>query len=35
MESFYYPALAIDDSKNQPAAKLNAGGYQRNAKIFA
>jgi len=35
MESFYYPALAIDDSKNQPAAELNAGGYQRNAKIFA
>ena len=35
MESFYYPALAIGDSKNQPGAELNAGWYQRNAKIFA
>ena len=35
MESFYYPALTIGDSKNQPGAELNAGWYQRNAKIFA
>ncbi len=35
MESFYYPALAIGDRKNQPGAELNAGWYQRNAKIFA
>ena len=35
MESFYYPALAIDDSKKQPGAELNVGWYQRNAKIFA
>ena len=35
MESCYYPALAIGDNKNQPGAQLNAGRYQRNAKIFA
>ena len=35
MESFYYPALAVGDSKKQPGAELNVGWYQRNAKIFA
>lgn len=35
MDVFYYPVLAIGDAKSQPGAELNAGWYQRNAKIFA
>ena len=35
MNTFYYPLLAIGDKQNQPGAELNAGWYQRNAKIFA
>jgi Family of unknown function (DUF5694) len=32
---FYYGLLAFGDQKEQPGAELNAGWYQRNAKIFA
>jgi hypothetical protein len=35
MNTFYYPLLAIGNDKSQPGAELNAGWYQRNAKIFA
>ena len=32
---FYYGLLAFGNQKEQPGAELNAGWYQRNAKIFA
>ena len=32
---FYYGLLVFGDRKEQPGAELNAGWYQRNAKIFA
>jgi hypothetical protein len=35
MQLVYYPWLAIGDQKSQAGAELNAGWYQRNAKIFA
>jgi hypothetical protein len=35
MRLVYYPFLAIGDQKSQVGAELNAGWYQRNAKIFA
>jgi hypothetical protein len=35
MKAFYYPLLAIGDSKTLVGAELNAAWYQRNAKIFA
>lgn len=35
MRLIYYPFLAIGDQKSQIGAELNAGWYQRNAKIFA
>jgi hypothetical protein len=35
MKAFYYPLLAVGDSKNLVGAELNAAWYQRNAKIFA
>lgn len=35
MQLVYYPWLAIGDQKSQVGAVLNAGWYQRNAKIFA
>jgi len=35
MAQFYYPLLAIGDSKTQNGAELNAAWYQRNAKIIA
>jgi hypothetical protein len=34
-QKFYYGLLAFGDLKEQPGAELNAGWYQRNAKIFA
>jgi len=34
-QKFYYGLLAFGDQKEQPGAELNAGWYQRNAKIFA
>ena len=34
-QKFYYRLLAFGDQKEQPGAELNAGWYQRNAKIFA
>jgi hypothetical protein len=33
--SFYYRALGYGDAVDQPGAELNAGWYERNAKIFA
>lgn len=33
--SFYYRLLEYGDAVNQPGAELNAGWYERNAKIFA
>jgi Family of unknown function (DUF5694) len=35
MRLVYYPFLTIGDQKSQVGAELNAGWYQRNAKIFA
>jgi len=35
MNEFYYPLLAVGNNKSQPGAELNAGWYQRNAKIMA
>ena len=35
MRLVYYPFLGIGNQKSQPGAELNAGWYQRNAKIFA
>jgi Family of unknown function (DUF5694) len=35
MRLIYYPFLGIGDQKSQVGAELNAGWYQRNAKIFA
>ena len=35
MRLVYYPFLGIGDQKSQPGAELNAGWYQRNAKIMA
>jgi hypothetical protein len=35
MRLIYYPFLGIGDQKSQIGAELNAGWYQRNAKIFA
>ncbi len=35
MRTFYYPLLSVGDQKSQIGAELNAGWYQRNAKIFA
>jgi hypothetical protein len=34
-QKFYYGLLVFGDQKEQPGAELNAGWYQRNAKIFA
>ncbi len=34
-QGFYYEALAIGDTEQQPGAELNAMWYLRNAKIFA
>lgn len=34
-DEFYYGLLALGDATAQPGAELNAGWYQRNAKIFA
>ncbi|MEO6970210.1 MAG: DUF5694 domain-containing protein [Chthoniobacterales bacterium] len=34
-ENFYYGLLTFGDQKAQPGAELNAGWYQRNAKIFS
>ncbi len=34
-QKFYYGLLVFGDHKEQPGAELNAGWYQRNAKIFA
>ena len=34
-QGFYYEALALGDSEQQPGAELNAYWYMRNAKIFA
>lgn len=33
--SFYYRLLSYGDAVQQPGAELNAGWYERNAKIFA
>jgi Family of unknown function (DUF5694) len=35
MRLIYYPFLGVGDQKSQIGAELNAGWYQRNAKIFA
>lgn len=34
-QSFYYRLLQFGDAVDQPGAELNAGWYERNAKIFA
>ncbi|MEH6663931.1 MAG: DUF5694 domain-containing protein [Brevundimonas sp.] len=34
-QSFYYRMLAFGDGAEQPGAALNAGWYERNARIFA
>lgn len=34
-QSFYYAMLAFGDGSEQPGAALNAGWYERNARIFA
>lgn len=33
--AFYYGILAVGDGRSQPGAALNAGWYERNARIFA